>query len=507
MPSSRLSLTLIYATIHANKLLITAQPIRNLRTPASAEMNKKGFSRHPLPSLPSPPGVFPSSISPTHFDACYSGYLSRDPSETVARWCDGEETLPTGTPSTWAKCNDKGHAATCRHVFEASLSLMNWGEKSPCVPFDSNTRGHIGNKRWGKSRSCNAFIQRESRVQALSSSLKVEGWGGTPLLRALLDGALTQLNICFFIRCLDVMVLPSTPICSICLGALVRTAFVTHCCHLLFHNTCLYRSLRVSQTIAPSCSHCHRLFGLVHFRQVGFWVWQESELEGGKWSQLVVSPPRPCPRPQLILPIGFTYRSACFGIWTLVWINGEPDTCQHPLGRLVKPDAWITCLMSSQWVCLVVGWTVFWDSLEHWRFIHWFFHFWLTCVDCCSGVSGLERWRHSTFPCSRRSNIHWLATRFIGQVLPWNDVLHLPEPMTSMSYPLLPMYHCAARAIFSCSRRPLDVLWEWYCLSIVVSRDCLPLRCLLRELFFSFCSEFTARRPVLSPSTTTDISD
>ena len=35
--------SLIHARIHANKLLITAQPIRNLRTPASAEMNKRGF--------------------------------------------------------------------------------------------------------------------------------------------------------------------------------------------------------------------------------------------------------------------------------------------------------------------------------------------------------------------------------------------------------------------------------------------------------------------------------
>ena len=43
MPSSCLSLTLIHARIHANKLLITAQPIRNLWTPASAEMNKRGF--------------------------------------------------------------------------------------------------------------------------------------------------------------------------------------------------------------------------------------------------------------------------------------------------------------------------------------------------------------------------------------------------------------------------------------------------------------------------------
>ena len=39
MPSSCLSLTLI----HTSKLLITAQPIRNLRTPASAEMNKRGL--------------------------------------------------------------------------------------------------------------------------------------------------------------------------------------------------------------------------------------------------------------------------------------------------------------------------------------------------------------------------------------------------------------------------------------------------------------------------------
>ena len=60
MPSSCLSLTLIHARIHANKLLITAQPIRNLRTPASAEMNKRGsYSRRPFPSLPYTPPFFP----------------------------------------------------------------------------------------------------------------------------------------------------------------------------------------------------------------------------------------------------------------------------------------------------------------------------------------------------------------------------------------------------------------------------------------------------------------
>ena len=32
-----------FLLIHVNKLLITAQPIRNLRTPASAEMNRMGF--------------------------------------------------------------------------------------------------------------------------------------------------------------------------------------------------------------------------------------------------------------------------------------------------------------------------------------------------------------------------------------------------------------------------------------------------------------------------------
>ena len=36
-------LLLIHARIHANKLLIIAQPIRNLQTPASVEMNKRGF--------------------------------------------------------------------------------------------------------------------------------------------------------------------------------------------------------------------------------------------------------------------------------------------------------------------------------------------------------------------------------------------------------------------------------------------------------------------------------
>ena len=90
------------------------------------------------------------------------------------------------------------------------------------------------------------------------------------------------------------MVLPSTPICSICLGALVRTPFRTHRCHLLFHKTCLYRSLSGSQTLAPSCPYCHRLFCLVHLRRL---VWQVSQLEGGKWSQLVESPQRPCSPP------------------------------------------------------------------------------------------------------------------------------------------------------------------------------------------------------------------
>ena len=33
-----------FLLIHVNKLLFTAQPIRILRTPVSAEMNKRGFS-------------------------------------------------------------------------------------------------------------------------------------------------------------------------------------------------------------------------------------------------------------------------------------------------------------------------------------------------------------------------------------------------------------------------------------------------------------------------------
>ena len=56
MPSSCLSLTLIHARIHANKLLVTAQPIRNLRTPASAEMNKKVL----IADVPSP--LFPNPL-------------------------------------------------------------------------------------------------------------------------------------------------------------------------------------------------------------------------------------------------------------------------------------------------------------------------------------------------------------------------------------------------------------------------------------------------------------
>ena len=38
-------------------LLITAQPIRNLRTPASADMNKRGFLEQASP--PPPPPLFP----------------------------------------------------------------------------------------------------------------------------------------------------------------------------------------------------------------------------------------------------------------------------------------------------------------------------------------------------------------------------------------------------------------------------------------------------------------
>ena len=53
MPSSCLSLTLIHARIHANKLLITAQPIRNLLTPASAEITIAGVP-YPLSPIPIP---------------------------------------------------------------------------------------------------------------------------------------------------------------------------------------------------------------------------------------------------------------------------------------------------------------------------------------------------------------------------------------------------------------------------------------------------------------------
>ena len=59
MPSSCLSHTLIHARIHANKLLITVQPIRNLWTPASAEMNKRGFLQQAsLPLSPQSPSLF-----------------------------------------------------------------------------------------------------------------------------------------------------------------------------------------------------------------------------------------------------------------------------------------------------------------------------------------------------------------------------------------------------------------------------------------------------------------
>ena len=52
-----------------NKLLITAQPIRNLQTPVAAEINKRGFlTGAPFSSLPNSPPFFPSSqpLPPTH---------------------------------------------------------------------------------------------------------------------------------------------------------------------------------------------------------------------------------------------------------------------------------------------------------------------------------------------------------------------------------------------------------------------------------------------------------
>ena len=60
MPSSCLSLTLIHTRIHANELPITAQLIRNLRTPASAEMNKSGLLQQAsFPLSPQYPSLFP----------------------------------------------------------------------------------------------------------------------------------------------------------------------------------------------------------------------------------------------------------------------------------------------------------------------------------------------------------------------------------------------------------------------------------------------------------------
>ena len=67
-------LSLIHVGIHANKLLIKAQPIRNLRTPASTAMNKMGFLEQASLTLsPQSPSFFPSSLFPTPFDAWYAG--------------------------------------------------------------------------------------------------------------------------------------------------------------------------------------------------------------------------------------------------------------------------------------------------------------------------------------------------------------------------------------------------------------------------------------------------
>ena len=60
--------------IHINKLLITAHPIRNLQTPASAEMNRRGVLQQVSLTLSSQsPSFFPSSQSPTPIDPCYAG--------------------------------------------------------------------------------------------------------------------------------------------------------------------------------------------------------------------------------------------------------------------------------------------------------------------------------------------------------------------------------------------------------------------------------------------------
>ena len=60
--------------IHVNKLLITAHPIRNLQTPASAEMNRRGVLQQVSLTLSSQsPPFFPSSQSPTPIDPCYAG--------------------------------------------------------------------------------------------------------------------------------------------------------------------------------------------------------------------------------------------------------------------------------------------------------------------------------------------------------------------------------------------------------------------------------------------------
>ena len=56
--------------------LITAQPIRNLGTPASVDMNKRGFLEQASPPLfPFLPIPYP--LPPTPFDACYAGYFEK----------------------------------------------------------------------------------------------------------------------------------------------------------------------------------------------------------------------------------------------------------------------------------------------------------------------------------------------------------------------------------------------------------------------------------------------
>ena len=153
MPSSCLSLTLIHARIHANKLLITAQPIRNLRTPASAEWIKgSSYGRRPFSSLPYPPPFFTTpypfrrllrrlrfpflvfSLARACLVSLHLTSSSRPYGYLALRGCEQYKLTPAGTPlyslygGFWplSVLNSKGYLISCKSVNRILPARLIW---------------------------------------------------------------------------------------------------------------------------------------------------------------------------------------------------------------------------------------------------------------------------------------------------------------------------------------------------------------------------------------------